>query len=57
MHFERGCRYVVERVYQKILAVDFDGFINAVHHQRISGRRDYRTGYRRRRLLTSGWLN
>jgi len=29
MHFDHGCRLVVKRVYQKILAVDFDHFIDA----------------------------
>jgi len=53
MHFEQGCRYVAKRVYQKILAVDFDSFINAGHHQRTNRRRGYRNGYRSRGLLTS----
>ncbi len=53
MHFEQGCRYVAKRVYQKLLAVDFDDFINADCHERTSGRRGYRNGYRRRSLLTS----
>jgi transposase-like protein len=53
MHFEQGCRYVMKRVYQKILAVDFDGYVNASRYQRTSNRRSYRNGYRRRSLLTS----
>lgn len=53
MHFERGCRYVARRVYQKILAVDFDSFINADRHERTLSRHGYRNGYRRRSLLTS----
>ncbi|MFH1374046.1 MAG: IS256 family transposase [bacterium] len=53
MHFERGCQYVAKRMYQKILAVDFDSFINAGCHQRTSQRNGYRNGYRSRSLLTS----
>ena len=53
MHFEQGCRYVVKRVYEKALAVDFDCFINATRHERTSSRRGYRNGYRRRSLLTT----
>jgi len=53
MHFEQGCRFVAKRVYQKILAVDFDSFINAGKHQRTNRRRGYRNGYRSRSLLTS----
>ena len=53
MHFERGCQYVMKRVYQKILAVDFDSYINASRYQRTNRRRSYRNGYRRRQLLTS----
>jgi len=53
MHFERGCRYVTQRVYEKILAVDFDRFLNASRHERTCQRRGYRNGYRSRRLLTS----
>lgn len=53
MHFEQGCRYVTKRVYQKILAVDFDSYVNASRYQRTSKRRSYRNGYRRRQLLTS----
>jgi putative transposase len=52
-HFERGCRYVTQRVYEKILAVDFDGFIGADRHQRTSRRRGQRKGYRSRCLVTS----
>ena len=29
MHFEHGCRYMTQRVYEKILAVDFDRFLAA----------------------------
>ena len=53
MHFERGCQYVTRRVYQKILAVDFDSYVNASRYQRTSGRRGYRNGSRGRKLLTS----
>ena len=53
MHFERGCQYVAKRVYNKILAVDFDSFINASRHQRTGQRKGYRNGYRSRSLLTS----
>ena len=53
MHFERGCQYVAKRVYNKILAVDFDSFINAGRHQRTGQRKGYRNGYRSRSLLTS----
>ncbi len=53
MHFEQGCRYVARRVYDKILAVDFDRFISAGRYQRSPKRRGHRNGYRRRSLLTS----
>jgi len=53
MHFEQGCRYVAKRVYQQILAADFDSFIDAGRHQRTDRRRGYRNGYRSRSLLTS----
>lgn len=53
MHFEQSCRYVAKRVYNKILAVDFDSFINARRHQRTEQRKGYRNGYRSRSLLTS----
>lgn len=53
MHFEQGCRYVAKRVYQKILAAEFDSFINAGRHQRTGQRKGYRNGYRSRTLLTS----
>jgi hypothetical protein len=53
MHFDRGCQYVMKRVYAKILAVDFDSYINAGRYQRSSSRRSYRNGYRHRKLLTS----
>lgn len=53
MHFEQGCRYVTQRVYEKILAVDFDGFIGAGRHERTCRRRGHRNGYRRRSLITS----
>ena len=36
MHFEQGCRYVMKRVYQKILAVDFDSYINAGRYQPVA---------------------
>lgn len=52
MHFGSGCRHVMKQVYQKILAVDFDSFINAGRYQRTSRRRSYRNGSRQRRLLT-----
>jgi putative transposase len=53
MHFERGNRYVTERVYQKILAVDFEGCIMAGRYERALGRRGQRNGYRSRTLVTS----
>jgi len=53
MHFEQGCRYVAKRVYDKVLAVDFDGFINTGRYQRNCQRRGHRNGYRQRSLLTS----
>lgn len=53
MHFERGCQYVAKQMYNKILAVDFDSFINAGRHQRTGQRKGYRNGYRSRSLLTS----
>jgi transposase-like protein len=53
MHFERGCQYVAKRVYNKILAIDFDSYINASRHERTSKRRGQRNGYRTRSLLTS----
>lgn len=53
MHFERGCQYVAQRVYNKILAVDFDSYINASRHERSSKRRGQRNGHRTRGLLTS----
>jgi len=53
MHFEQGSRYVAKRVYNKILAVDFDNFVNAGRHQRTGQRKGYRNGYRSRSLLTS----
>lgn len=53
MHFDRGCQYVMKRVYAKILAVDFDSYINAGRYQRSSSRRSYRNGYRHRKLVTS----
>ena len=53
MHFEQGCQYVAKRVYDKVLAVDFDGFINAGRYQRNCQRRGHRNGYRQRSLLTS----
>jgi len=53
MHFEQGCRYVARRVYDKVLAVDFDRFISAGRYQRSPKRRGHRNGYRRRSLLTS----
>ena len=53
MHFEQGCRYVSRRVYNQILAVDFDRFINAARYQRGHDRNGQRNGYRHRRLLTS----
>jgi len=53
MHFDQGCRYVAKRVYDRILAVDFDSFINAGRYQRNRKRRGHRNGYRRCSLLTS----
>jgi len=53
MHFERGNRYVTERVYQKILAVDFDAFVEAGRYERTPRRRGQRNGYRPRTLVTS----
>ena len=53
MHFERGCRYVAKRFYEKALAVDFDSFLNASRHERTSRRRGYRNGHRSRNLLTT----
>lgn len=53
MHFEQGCRYIAKRVYDKVLAVDFDSFINAGRYQRSQKRQGQRNGYRRRSLLTS----
>jgi putative transposase len=53
MHFGQGCRYVAKRVYDRILAVDFDSLINAGRYQRSHKRQGHRNGYRRRSLLTS----
>lgn len=53
MHFERGNRYVTQRVYQKILAVDFEGFLSAGRYERSPQRRGQRNGYRSRTLVTS----
>ena len=53
MHFEQGCRYIAKRVYDKVLAVDFDSFINAGRYRRTGKREGYRNGYRHRSLLTS----
>jgi len=53
MHFDQGCRYVAKRVYDRILAVDFDSFINAGRYQRNRKRQGQRNGYRCRSLLTS----
>ncbi|MFH1892570.1 MAG: IS256 family transposase [Candidatus Zixiibacteriota bacterium] len=53
MHFEQGCRYVAKRVYDKILAVDFDSFINAGRYKRGGSRHGQRNGYRHRSLLTT----
>jgi len=52
MHFGHGCRHVAQGTYNKILAVDFDSFINADKYQRTSKRRSSRNGSRQRRLLT-----
>ena len=52
MHFGRGCRHVAKRTYNKILAVDFDSYVNAGRYERTSRRRSYRNGSRQRRLLT-----
>ena len=52
MHFGRGCRHVAKRSYNRILAVDFDSYVNAGRYERSSRRRSYRNGVRRRRLLT-----
>lgn len=53
MYFGRGCRNVAKRFYEKVLAVDFDSFLNAGRHERTARRRGYRNGYRSRSLLTS----
>jgi putative transposase len=53
MHFERANRYVTQRVYEKILAVDFDAFIEAGWYERTASRRGQRNGYRQRSLVTS----
>lgn len=53
MHFDMGCRHVMKRVYEKILKVDFDRYINAGRYERSGVRRSYRNGYRQRKLLTS----
>jgi transposase-like protein len=53
MHFGQGCRQVAKRVYQEVLAVDFDRFVRAARHERTGRRRGYRNGYRARRLMTS----
>jgi putative transposase len=52
MHFGRGCQHVAKQAYNKILAVDFDSFINAGKYERTSKRRSSRNGSRERRLLT-----
>jgi hypothetical protein len=52
MHFGMGCRHVAKRTYNKILAVDFDNFVNAGRYERTSRRLSYRNGSRQRRLLT-----
>ena len=58
MHFEQGCRFVAKRVYDQVLAVDFESWLAARHYERTSGRRDWRNGTRLRGLLTSvGHLN
>ena len=58
MHFEQGCRYVAKRVYDQVLAVDFESWLAARHYERTLGRRDWRNGTRQRGLLTSvGHLN
>ncbi|MEA3297053.1 MAG: hypothetical protein U9R56_04245 [candidate division Zixibacteria bacterium] len=46
MHFEQGCRYVAKRMYNKILAADFDSFINAGRHQRTDRRKGCCNDYR-----------
>jgi len=53
MHFERANRYVTQRVYEKILAVDFEAFLGAGRYERTSGRLGQRNGYRCRTLTTS----
>jgi transposase-like protein len=53
MHFERANRHVLQQVYQRLLAVDFDEFINAGRYQRTTVRRGQRNGSRPRTLLTS----
>lgn len=45
MHSERGCQYVAKQVYNKILVVDFDSFINAGRNERTARRLGYRNGY------------
>jgi putative transposase len=53
MHFEQGCRYVAKRIYNQILAVDFESWLVAGQYERTAGRRDWRNGTRCRSLLTS----
>jgi len=53
MHFAQGCRHVMQRVYEKALALDFARFINAGRYERTDRRRSQRNGYRSRSLLTA----
>lgn len=53
MHFERGNRYVTQRVYQKILDVDFEAFMGVGKYERSPRRQGQRNGYRSRTLVTS----
>lgn len=53
MHFERANQYVTERLYQKILAVDFEAHLAAQPYERTDKRRGQRNGYRSRTLATS----
>jgi putative transposase len=53
MHFEQANRYVTQRVYQQILAVDFEAHVAARRYERTDKRRGQRNGYRPRTLATS----
>jgi len=53
LHFERANRYVTQRVYNQILAVDFEAHLAAKPYERTERRRGQRNGYRPRTLATS----